>query len=414
MKKHGMIRRTFAVCLSSVILFMSFSGCQEKKQLQDISLSIWASDDEIAMLNEMVEEFKKEHASEAVFNITISHEKEETCKETVLSNIEGAADIFFFAGDQFGELQRKGALFEITSGRENIISDNGGINAAAIDCVSVGDKIYAYPVTASNGYFLYYNSKYFTEEDVKSFDRLLEVAAENGKKVAMDFSSGWYIYSFFKGAGLNVEMNDDGKTNNCDWNSVDGEYKGVDVAQAMLDIAGHEGFISCNDEAFVNGVADGTVIAGINGTWNSVNVSNAWGENYAAAKLPEYTVADGSVQMCSFVGYKLIGIKAYTKHPDWAMKLAEWLTNEQNQIKRFESRGELPSNINAANSSEVKKSVAIAALNEQKEFGYIQNVAESFWMPTYAFGTTIAAGNRDNKDLQQLLDNMRKEIENKQ
>lgn len=413
MRNCGIIKRAVAVCLSSVILLLFFSGCQEKKPLQNVNLSVWASSSEIAALTEMVEEFKEEHAGEAVFNITISQEDEDTCKETVLSNIEGAADIFFFAGDQFGELQRAGALLEITSGTKNIISDNGGGDTAAIDCVSVGGSIYAYPVTASNGYFLYYNSQYYTEEDVKSFDRILEVAAKNGKKVAMDFCSGWYIYSFFKGAGLNVEMNDDGKTNNCNWNSEDGKYKGVEVAQAMLDIAGHEGFISCNDEAFVKGVKDGTIIAGINGTWNSVNVSDAWGENYAAAKLPEYTLAGDSVQMCSFVGYKLIGVKASTKNPDWAMKLAEWLTNERNQIKRFEARGELPANINAANSPEIKKSLAISALNGQNEFGYIQNVAESYWTPTYTFGTIIAAGNRDNRDLQELLDDMQKEIENK-
>lgn len=413
MKISGIFRRILAVGLSSVIFALSFSGCQGKKTLQNVSLSLWASGNDIEMLTRMVEEFKKEYADEAVFSITISQEEEDTCKETVLSNIDGAADIFFFAGDQFDELQRAGALLEITSGREKIIADNGGYDTAAIDCVSVNGKLYAYPITASNGYFLYYNSKYFTEEDVKSFDRILEVAELNGKKVSMDFGSGWYIYSFFKGAGLNVEMNDDGKTNNCDWNSTDGKYKGVDVAQAMLDIAGHKGFVNCGDEAFVNGVNDGTIIAGINGAWNSSKISKAWGDNYAAAKLPEYTIAGDSVQMCSFVGYKLIGINASTKYPEWAMKLTEWLTSEENQMKRFEVRGEAPANVKAANSAQVKRSVAISALNEQSEYGHIQNVAQSYWTPTYAFGTTIAAGNRDNKDLQKLLDDMQKEIENK-
>ena len=49
-------------------------------------------------------------------------------------------------------------------------------------------KLYAYPMTASNGYFLYYNKEYFTEEDVKSFDRMLEIAEENDKKLLEDFS----------------------------------------------------------------------------------------------------------------------------------------------------------------------------------------------------------------------------------
>ena len=49
----------------------------------------------------------------------------------------------------------------------------------------------------------------------------------------MDFKSGWYLYSFFKGAGLNVEISEDGLTNICDWNTTEGKYKGIDVAEAM-------------------------------------------------------------------------------------------------------------------------------------------------------------------------------------
>ena len=47
-------------------------------------------------------------------------------------------------------------------------------------------KLHAYPMTASNGYFLYYNKEYFTEEDVKSFDRMLEIAEKNEKNFLMN------------------------------------------------------------------------------------------------------------------------------------------------------------------------------------------------------------------------------------
>ena len=56
---------------------------------------------------------------------------------------------------------------------------------------------------------------------------MLEVAWKNGKKIAMDFTGGWYLYSFFKGAGLNVEINEDGVTNTCNWNTTEGKYKGI-------------------------------------------------------------------------------------------------------------------------------------------------------------------------------------------
>ncbi len=42
--------------------------------------------------------------------------------------------------------------------------------------------------------------------------------------------------------------------------------------------------------------------------------------------------------MSSFTGYKMMGVNAYSKYPEWAAKLADWLTNEENQTIRFEER----------------------------------------------------------------------------
>jgi arabinogalactan oligomer/maltooligosaccharide transport system substrate-binding protein len=272
------------------------------------------------------------------------------------------------------------------------------------------DKLYAYPETAGNGYFLFYNSNYFTEDDVTSFDRILQVASDNGKKVVMDFSSGWYIYSFFKGAGLELGCNEDGVTNYCNWNATDTDITGVQVAQAMLDIAQSPSFYSYGEDLFTNGVKDGSVIAGISGAWDASIIKEAYGDGYAATKLPEYTVGGKQVQMCSFTGYKLVGVNAYTQNAEWAMRFARSMTNEKNQLRRFENTGECPSNINAAANEEVQAAPAVAALAEQSKYGYIQSVAGQFWTPSSIFGVTIAGGNADNKDLQSLLDTMVNEI----
>ena len=37
----------------------------------------------------------------------------------------------------------------------------------AVAAASVNDTLYAYPMTADNGYFLYYDKNYLTEEDVR-------------------------------------------------------------------------------------------------------------------------------------------------------------------------------------------------------------------------------------------------------
>ena len=126
--------------------------------------------------------------------------------------------------------------------------------------------LYAYPLTADNGYFLYYNKAYFTEEDVQSLNRMVDVAAEAGRHVVMDWSSAWYVYSFFGNTGLELGLNEDGITNYCNWNSTEGPVRGVDVARAMGAIASSPGFDSRTDEEFLSGVRDGSVIAGVWGT----------------------------------------------------------------------------------------------------------------------------------------------------
>ncbi len=64
--------------------------------------------------------------------------------------------------------------------------------------------------------------------------------------------------------------------------------------------------------------------------------------------LPTFTMNGEQVQMASFSGYKLKGVNTLTAFPEEAMALAEWLTNEESQIKRFEVRAPGPSNIKAA------------------------------------------------------------------
>lgn len=398
-----------AICIGIGMLMISLlSGCGKEKE--NVTLSVWGAEEDQEMLSEMVDAFEEKYKDEAEFNITICVENEVTCKETVLIDPEKAADVYSFADDQFRSLCQNNALLEVTENVDEIIEANGGKESAAVQSASYDGKLYAYPATASNGYFLYYNKEYFTEEDVKSFDKMLEIAEENDKKIAMDFTSGWYLYSFFKGAGLNVELSEDGLTNICDWNTTEGKYKGVDVAEAMCKLVANPGFLNCGDADFVAGAKDGSIIAGINGAWNAKNMQEAYGDNYAAAKLPEYSIAGDSVQMHSFAGYKLVGVNAYTKNAKWAQRLAQWITNEENQMIRFERKGDCPSNVNAASSKEVIDSPAIAALAAQSEYAHIQRVSDSFWMPVYVYGTTITAGNLDEKSLQVLLDQMVKDI----
>ncbi len=380
-------------------------GMDEPETLQenqDVDLVVWGAEEDEALLQQIAERFQEEYKGQADFNITFAAQSEAGCKDALMADLEAGADVFAFADDQLNALVAAGAL-EPVENADQIKSENlpGSIEAA-----SVADVLYAYPLTADNGYFLYYNKQYFNQEDVKTFDRILQIAGENEKRVTMDWSSAWYVYAFFGNTGLNVGLNDDGITNYCTWNGTDGDIKGVDVANAMLSIAGNPAFLSTEEAGFLAGIQDGSVIAGVSGVWNAVAMKEILGANYGAAKLPTYTCANRQIQMASFSGYKLIGVNAYSKQHTWASRLAEWISNEENQKLRFEMRGQGPANINAAASASVQDSPAITALMEQAEFSCLQRIGGSFWDPVSAFATNMAAGNPGGKDLQEQLDAM--------
>jgi arabinogalactan oligomer/maltooligosaccharide transport system substrate-binding protein len=392
------MKRILAVTLALVFSLAMFACGEKAAPIEDVTLVVWGGEEDQAMLRSMIDEFIEANKEKVNLTVNLGVESESTAKDTILNDITAAADVFAFANDQIAELYKAGALQEIVLNTEAVKAAN---NASAVEAATVNGKLYAYPMTADNGYFMFYDKSYFSEDDVKSLDKMMEVAASNGKRITMQFDSGWYNYSFFKGAGFDVGLNDDGVTNHCNWNAAGG----TDVVEAMLAIAANPGFVSLGDGAFVTGIQDGSIIAGINGTWNAGAAKDAWGANYAASKLPTYTLAGKQVQMSSFSGYKLIGVNAFCKNTGWAMQLGEWLTNENNQVRRFNERQQGPSNTNAANSAAVKADPAQAAFAAQLQYAGLQIIGGNYWSPTETLGTIIIQGNPDNTPLQTLLDN---------
>jgi len=402
------MKKALAIILSVLMLVAMFAGCTNTPATSNtdapaekpvVNLTLWGSElpEYQAALRVLADKFIAEHADEATITIEIGAESESTAKDTVLTDIEAAADVFYFADDQIKELVTAGALQPVY----DVDAVKAGSGEGAVAAATVNDTLYAYPAVSGNGYFLYYNSEFLTAEDVQSLDKILEVCAANGKKFTMDLDNGWYNYAFFAGAGFTTSTNEDGTTN-CDWNK-DG---GVAVVEAMLAMAGNEAFIDLNDGEFVTGVQDGSVIAGINGSWNSGAVSEAWGEGYATAKLPTFNLAGTETQMGSFDGYKFVGVNAYSENVGWAMDLALFLTNAESQTYLFENAGAIPANVDAAASEAVLADPVSAALAAQTEFAVAQSmsVGGNYWAPAETLGATISQGNPENIDLQQLLD----------
>lgn len=403
------MRRKICRLFLGILCATALTGCgpstetnSADKSPKKVELVVWGAEEDTELMNQIIQNFKTNYQGEADFQISFEVQSESQCKDVLLGDLEKGADVFTFADDQLNALAAAGALDPVENA-DKIISQN---LSSAVEAATVNNQLYAYPLTADNGYFLYYNKRYISEEQAKTLDGILTAASSNGKLFTMDWSSAWYVYSFFGNTGLQVGLNDDGITNYCTWNETTGDIRGIDVAQSMLHIAKSPGFSNRTDEGFLKGVKDGSVIAGVSGVWNSVAVKEAWGDDTGAAKLPTYTCNQSQIQMASFSGCKLIGVNAYSENPKWAARLAEWITNEENQRLRFEMRGQGPSNSSVAGSAEIQQSPAIAALLEQSEYSQIQRIGGKFWDPVSKFAGNMASGNSSGQDLQEQLNEM--------
>ncbi|MBP5600659.1 MAG: extracellular solute-binding protein [Lachnospiraceae bacterium] len=372
----------------------------------NVSLRVWGSEEDTELVNGIIESFKSEYAGQATFNITYEPHSEANCKDDILGDVLNAPDVFTFADDQLMALVASGVLKEV-SGSSEIYGRN---LQASSEAASIGGKLYAYPLTADNGYFLFYNKKYVSDTDAETMDGLLKAAEASGKQVFMEMTSGWYLYAFFGNTDMEIGLNDDGISTYCNWNAKYTNTTGVQVAEGMLRISSNPAFTATSPDGFAKGAAEDLYVAGVSGIWDESAIKDAWGSNYAAAKLPTYTVAGNQLQMSSYAGYKLVGVNSYSTNAEWAAKFADWMTNEKNQTLRFEMRGQGPSNTKASGQGAVAESNAIQALQAQAPYSSLQRVGAKYWEPSGAFGTEISNGNPSGKDLQVLLNEMVKGI----
>lgn len=388
--------------LVSAAMVFALTACGGGEKAPDkVTLKVWASQEDQTVTQEMIDSFidaQKDKYPNTTFDITLAVVSEADAKTKYLEDPTAAADVFTFANDQLTDLVKAGALAEVTRNKDDIVKRNG---EGSIGSATKDGALYAYPMTADNGYFLYYNKAVIT--DPTSLDKILADADAAGKKVLMDVSNGWYIASFFLGNGGKLGLDENGNQT-CDFNNA----AGLATAEAIKAFTAHNAFRTGDDAVLNSGFQDGSIVAGVSGVWNAETMKANLGDNYAATKLPTFTADGKQVQMSSFGGYKLVGVNSQTK-PEFtvfAMDLADWLTNEANQVKRFETRGYGPSNTNAAASDAVQANVALAALSLQSQFAVSQNdVLGQYWAPAEALGTTLEAKDYSTP-LQSLLDTM--------
>ena len=363
---------------------------------------------------QQVEAFKEAHP-EYNFTIKIETVGEGDAATEVLKDVATAPDMYCFAQDQISRLVQGGALAPLGVQASATVTENndyGSVNAA-----TVGGKIYAYPMTSDNGYYLYYDSSKISDEEAQTLEGIVEACQREGVKFGYNLTNAWIMAGFFfsqpVGGGDPLctstwTYSEDGKNAiavNDNFNSANG----LIAMKAMNWLANSGVWIDQAD----NFAGTGAIVTGI---WNANNAAGAYGDNMKAVKLPTFTGADGNIyQMGSFSGYKLIGCKPQTdlEKAKLCSDLALYLTSGEAQLERYYEFQWGPSNLEAQSNTDVQDNVLLAALLEQNVYSQPQGVIPNdWWTEAAALGTKCKEAGLTEADLLAALADYEQKINN--
>ena len=411
------LTRIIALLLLVVTCVGVMASCNfgnEPEQGEKITLTVWASNEDQAMVKEMCAAYAAANPQNT-YKFLFGVQGEADAADKVLNDVESGPDVFSFASDQINKLYTGGALARLGGSIEAEVKANNTPDSVDAATLTIGgvDMLYAYPMTGDNNFYVYYDKSVYTDlSQLATLDNMIATAKAANKNVHFALTNGWYLSSFFF---ANPEL---GYTVHYDENlvetGVDVNYNNADglkVAQSIRDYYyDSEGaFVIKTDDAQITaGFTDGLTAAAVSGIWNLKTFQSILGDNLGVCILPTANIGGEQVQLSGFTGYKLIGVNNYSKNKGEAHKLALWLTNEQNQIKRHEVRGFGPTNKNAIATSAVQNDPVISVILQQAALNRPQKgVPSNYWTPMEALFTPFLSETKEEQTdakLQEMLD----------
>ncbi len=355
----------------------SASSSSELAGTYDITVWVSESDGVADLTKKQIADFCAENEG-IVINATVEGITEAESASQMITSVEDGADLYCFAQDQLARLVLAGALNKLGDGATATVKERN--DATSILAATVGDKLYCYPLTSDNGYFMFYDKSVIPAEHLDSFEDIIADCEKAGKMFSYELeTSAWYNAGFFFATGCvsEWETNTDGKfTGLKDTFNSDA---GVIALKGMQKLAKSPCYNSSSAGADFAAAVPSAVV--ISGTWSSAAVKEALGENYGATDLPKFTVDGKTYQLGSYSGCKLMGVKPQTDAKKNAVlqQLALYLTNEKCQLERFNLVGWGPSNLEAQKDPAVTADVALQALALQNQNAIPQGQIEGAW-----------------------------------
>ncbi len=372
------------------------------------AFTIWAPQEEQVNLPTMIDAFKEEYPEYAETKFSYKVMSVDNSITELQKDNEAAADVFLFPSGGITELTSAGLILPLNIQKADL---DALYTENAVKSVMLDSKIYAVPVTL-NTFIMYYNAKFYNDEEVTSLETMMKKDLEGGvKNFSITINDSWYLSTFFL-TQENALTAPSRTTIDCNFNNEDG-YK---VGKYLIDLVKNPKFFAADGSGSDgNALQKGTLAALCSGTWSAKDIAGYLGDDYRAVALPKVTIDGKEFNMANFGDYKAYGVNSATKDPKLATLVARWLGNATCQTMRYETSGDAPTVKALLSLSKVQEDKAVIAALAQEQVCTIQpqtSKLTGYWDAVKAFGSELLAGSITEANLQQKLDQMVNSIEN--
>lgn len=345
---QGKLARAAAALCAGAMLLTGCGGTENAQQTAEkVRLMVWSPSEDQSQssgqwLQTCCERFAETHPE---WDITFVYgvADEASAATAVAQDPEASADVFLYANDTLTTMTDAKALAKFGGKYADELKATN--SETLLDSLTMDGYIYGVPFT-TNTWYMYYDKRVFSEEDVKSLDAMLEKGV-----VSFPFVNFWYLPAFYFGNGCTLFGDGTQEELGADF----GGENAVEVTEYLVDLAANPNFKIDQDGSGLAGLRDGSIHAIFSGSWDAAAVREILGENMGVAALPTYTLNGEEKQMYSYAGSKAIGVNTSTDYMVQAVELAMYLGSAEAQQLHYELRGVIPCN------TELNEDPAIAA-----------------------------------------------------
>ncbi|MBO0999344.1 extracellular solute-binding protein [Bacillus sp. SD075] len=375
----------------SIVLIASVSACgfssdlenkvvKENKKKEEASdeekpekLIIWEEEGKAEALKPVIEAFEKEYGIKVELEeLEIATEMYERLRRDGPIGNGKAPDVVTFSHEKVGQIVKEGLIQEVKVNDEVV---NAFIEPS-IRGETYQDKIFGLPKSVTTSVFIY--NKKLMAKAPETMNDLYKMTKKLRKGNVHGYYAKWNdfhdSFGVMAGMGGYIFKDKNGKLDPFEIGlNNDGAIKGAAYIQKWY----RAGLIPKGDKAAIEML----FIQGNLASFMSDGSSFTERKDTGIAPMPELPNGQPMKTIMKIKGWH---VTAFTKHPYWSTKLVEYLTNDDNAMKRYQITGEIPANKSIKHNAAINENERAQALSIQLQYAEpVPNIPEmnKVWGP---------------------------------